>query len=349
MSEIFKIHNTQSIQLSEVDPAGIRRVQIIRTGEFPHPDAPNGVFKVDRAMLEKFISNYDLNVYRQEVGFDYRHDVNGPSAGGIKSLEIIDNSEMDGLSELWGDVDWTPRAEKEILEKEWRYISADVTLNYKDNESGVEHGPLLFGAALVNRPHIKSMSTIFSEQQLQTKGSIMSPEEMLRRIEELNKIVGELEAKMNGKDNEISSAEDEMKEVKSNLENSEKVRKEQEGELTTLKTEVEDTKKEAKFSELLSEGKIVPAQKEGFMKMELKFSETFFKDAVAVVNLNEKGHGEDKTKNGEGDNTEGDTASDKLIKLSETAMKGDKSLDFSKALRDARAENPKLAIEADKE
>ena len=51
--------------LSEgIDRAGIKRVQLLRTGRFSHPKAPDGAFEITLAALENMANNFKNNVRR---------------------------------------------------------------------------------------------------------------------------------------------------------------------------------------------------------------------------------------------------------------------------------------------
>ncbi|MCH8350738.1 MAG: hypothetical protein IIB29_10825, partial [Chloroflexi bacterium] len=56
-----------------------------------------------------------------------------------------------------------------ILAKEFRYLSADFNMNFRDNETGKSFGGVLNGAGLTNRPRVKGMDAILSDLDVSDK------------------------------------------------------------------------------------------------------------------------------------------------------------------------------------
>ena len=349
MTKSLRGFYNQQIQLSDgIDREGISRVQLLRTGKFFHPKAENGVFEITPNSLLSMKNNFDNNVRRldkAEIAVDYGHDDKGKAAGWINSVELEENN-----TQLWITVNWTESAEQAILAREWRFLSADLDLNYSDNENGVPIGPTLLGAGLVNRPHIKAMKAVFSEENYNEKtlkGAFsMTPEEMMKKIGELEARIKELEGMVGEKKSMLMEKEDEMSAMEKKLGGAEKQLAEANEKLETLETEVLNTKKEAKFSELLSEGKIIPAQKEAFMSMSLELSENFFKNAQSL-NLSENGKGTE-TERDENTNTQ-ISASEQIEKKANELIENNKNLSLSDAYSQVLSENKELAEEYDKE
>lgn len=157
----------KSIQLKEV-PAGTVRflaglhvsleegktssiITILRTGSFNHPRY--GRFKVSRELLEGMVRNFEARTYGQDVFIDVGHRPQEGAAGEIKRL-FVEGNRLRAL------VEWTEYGIEAIKKRGFRYLSAEYHDNWKDNEEGEEHGPVLFGAGLVTRPHIKRMEPV---------------------------------------------------------------------------------------------------------------------------------------------------------------------------------------------
>ena len=300
-----KIKTAKNFQFNEVslgaevvklsdDVHGYEWVQLLKIGTFMHPKAPLGKFSLNESMLQRMKKNFDNNVRRlkgRDLAIDYSHDSGGKASGWIKEIELREDDKQ-----LWILADWTPNARQALEEKEFRYISADIDFNYIDNENGFEHGPTLLGAGLTNRPHIKDMEIILSEQgansmtleQIKEAIGSLGPEEKKSLMaffgEGMEKKLEEKETMLEEMSTELSEVKVKLNEVNANIETLKEENK-------TLKVEKENMDKEAKFSELLNEGKIAPAQKETFMKMELSLSEEFFANAESRINLDEKGTG----------------------------------------------------------
>ena len=255
------------IQLAEGNnEAGLGPVELIRTGIFSHPDAPDGKFEITNEHLLSFKNNYDNNERRldkEQIAIDYGHDTKGPASGWITAVE----HRQDGTDgSLWITPEWTKNGEQKILEKEYRFISADIDLNYQDNENEKSLGPTLLGAGLVNRPHIKAMQAVFNEQTIientnNEKEFSMSPEEMMKKIGELETTITSLKTENEGLKSKAQAGEDKGTEFEKKFEETEKQLSEQTEKVKTLEEKSITQDKEAKFSEYLNAGKILPAQK----------------------------------------------------------------------------------------
>ncbi len=324
---------------------GIEWVQVLRTGTFLHPRAPNGEFEITAGDLVRVVSNFKNNVRRlatNEVPFDYGHDVAGPASGWGNDLEI--RGEFD--EQLWAKTKWTPKASKNILDREYRFISADIDFEYIDNESGVNHGPVLLGAALVNRPHIKDMEIVFSEhtnddnEKGATKMAGLTPEQMLAKITELEGILRDMRSQMQAKDEQLGEVKPKAAKVEG-LEKSvtDLTTKLKASEEKVKKTEEDVTKakKKARFDEYVKAGKIAPSKEESFMKMDLKLAEDLFKDAK-VVNLNDSGHGGTGGNKGDGKGTPAEIVEKRAAKL----MEDNKSLTLGEAYSEVLGADKKL-------
>jgi hypothetical protein len=281
-------------------------------------------------------ANFDGNARRLDKGeipLDYGHEDGGKAAGWIEKVELEDDNKS-----LWVDINYTPEAEKAVLEREWRFISADIDFDYEDNESGMKLGPTLLGAGLVNRPHIKSMKAVFNEpeytgeennnEKTKPKGFSMTPEEMMKKIGELEANISALKAQLASMSGAKADADKQLGDVKKAEESLKEQLKEATATITKLSEEKNTASKEAKFAEFLAAGKVIPAQKEAFMKMELSLAETLFKDAK-VVNLSDNGHGQRTTNT----STEGDkkSASDIVEERAAELMKANSTMKLGEA------------------
>jgi len=321
------IYKAQPIKLSQdafyEDNSLPDRVQLLRVGTFYQ--GLNEV-KVSERDLESMVKNFSEKVRGIDLMIDFSHNSEGEAAAWIKSVFLSEDKQ-----ELWAEVHWTPGGKNKVLDKEFRYISADFSFNYVNNETLHEYGPTLFGAGLTNRPVVKNMEPVI---ELSEKKEYQM-EEMLKQL--LDKLSA-LEAKMDsfemGMKKELEESEKEMMEDdKKEMEEmpKEDVKMSEDSEkLEELKKENELLKKTNEFNKLFSEGKVVEAQREAFMNNDMvKFSEN-----AASVKFNEVGNqgkvNDDSTK---------EDVEDKIIKLAE-----EKKTTFSKIL----AENPDLAKEYNK-
>lgn len=282
-----------AITLAEQGP---ERIQLFRVGSFHHPE--HGQFKITPQLLAELKKNFEAKVRGIDIAIDYRHENEDIAAGWIKNLELTDEA-------LFAEVDWTPKGKQVTSDKEFRYISPEFTFEYQDNETLKKHGPVLLGAALTNRPVIKRMEPVaLSEGDYQPKGDAMSPEEMMKMIEQLK-------------------AENEAL-------------KKQVGQMDAEKQKYAEEKKMAEkksaFQKMMSEGKACAAQEKAYLDGDM---DEFVKLAKPL-NLSETGTQIQKKEEVVGD------IDDQIVALAEKKRQENKSMDLSEAYQAVLRENPEL-------
>jgi len=141
------------------------RIQCIRTGRFKHP--LYGKLDITAADLKQMVGNFGTVRPKAptEMVVDYEHlsgqGVKTPAAGWVKSLDLAD----DGQS-LWAIVEWTEQAVGEIKRKEYRFISPEFNLHYRDKETGKDMGATMVAIALTNRPFLEGMQPVMLSENL---------------------------------------------------------------------------------------------------------------------------------------------------------------------------------------
>jgi len=161
-------------------------VTVTRTGSFDHPKY--GRFEISRELLLKLVESFNSGVYGQDIFYDVAHKPENGAAGKILKMKV----EGDRLRAL---VDWTPYGIDAIKNKGYAYSSVEYHENYKDNESGNLVGSVMFGAALVTRPHIKRLDPIqLSEADGGDVPTLLHPElqsTLLQEIQTMHKILSD--------------------------------------------------------------------------------------------------------------------------------------------------------------
>lgn len=325
------------------------KLQVLKCGEFDAGE--QGKISITPEILLSLKKNFESNVRKIDLAIDYAHDSNLEAAAWIKSVTLSDDGQ-----ELWLEVDWTPRGEKTLADKEFRYLSADFTFNYIDNETKKAYGPTLLGAGLTNRPVIKGMEPVvqLSEEKQ------MDPKD--KEIAELKAKVAELEKAASTKAGDTppgtpppkhpvppkdANADDdsdgdeatlalkkELADAKAKLdEYAEKEKK--------MKTDAALAEKKSAFDKMLSEGKCVEAQREPFMKNDMNG----FLAKQMPVNLSERGHGNLGSSSSTVDK---DSATGQILEKAKK-LSEEKKLSMSEAIAQVRKENMKLAEEHDKQ
>ncbi|WDE07286.1 phage protease [Thalassomonas viridans] len=150
-----------SFSVGAIDVSNANRVQLLPDGHFSANDGrpfdvPGGKWLMDAEAFASLQAHAAKRV--NDFHFDYEHQTlysekNGkdaPAAGWFKAIEYVPG---EGLFAL--DVDWTPKAQEYIDNKEYRYVSA--VFSY-DPQTG---RPIeLLHVALTNAPAIDGMKAI---------------------------------------------------------------------------------------------------------------------------------------------------------------------------------------------
>ncbi len=249
---------TVPIKLSDVSKDGIQGIQIFKAGVFNH--LWYGEINFTPAIFLAMVQNFKDNVLQIDCPIDYDHEM-GEAAAWIKDLYLSQDQ-----TELWANVKWTPPGKVAIDDQLYRYLSGDFVWNFVDNEKSLEYGPVLWGAALTNRPFLKGMAPTTELNDI-NGGMNMNLVELQAENSRLSEKIRVL-----GVSADASQAE--VKSLKEAIDASGVKLKALETENVTLKANVATSAKEAQFAVLLSQGKAVPAQKESFMAGDMiKFAE----------------------------------------------------------------------------
>lgn len=305
----FEIKLAESKKSADGSTPETSDIQIMKVGDYQHPWYGN--FQLTTELFQLMISNWTAKTYGIDSMIDYDHEV-AEAAGWIKSLFLSADSQ-----ELWAMVQWTPPGQLCLDNKEYRYISPDFSFNYTDNEGEVQYGPVLFGAALTNRPFVKGMSAVVGLNETHG-GNEMDLKELTAENVKLSEKIKTIEAASASEAKRLSDEKVEL-----------------EKQITVLKTEAETSKKEGAFALLLSEGKAVPAQKEAFMKGDT----VEFAKLAGKINLSETGKG------GEGaevDPKDEKAKEAKVVKLAEGFLADKSASSMGDALKMVFKQHPEL-------
>lgn len=151
-----------SDQFSEGPQQAPTKIAISQTGVYtPAFGDPR---EINEQMFDKMIENFEADTLKTKPSVYYGHwDVKRAAAGEIKELFKAYN---DTLSKtiLYARVEWTPQGKRAILEKEYKYISAEFAYDFKramDKEGNVNsYGAVLTGVALTNEPAVYDIPQI---------------------------------------------------------------------------------------------------------------------------------------------------------------------------------------------
>ncbi len=127
------------------------RAQVLRTGRWLHPNAPNGELVIDRDRLHALARNFRDGIVGYELPVRMEHG--GDLVGWITDVELDDEA-------LYATVEMVdPQAYEQIRQGKMRYASAELQLNYTDPEQR-QTVDVLRGLAFTNQPYIKRMEPL---------------------------------------------------------------------------------------------------------------------------------------------------------------------------------------------
>lgn len=307
-----------------------KEVQVLRVGKFKHPRY--GEFEITNQTLSEMKNNFDANVRGIDMSFDYFHDSDKEASAWVQKLEL-----REAGTELWALVDWTPKAEQKLSERELRYFSPDFAFAYTDPEKGSTFTNVLFGGGLTNRPFVKEMKAIVAAEN---KG-----DETMTELEKLQKELADQKTANLKLSEDYKAAEaklaampaapapDKVKELEAKIAELQAELAKAKGEADVAlaeKKKADEAKmlaeKTSEFNVMLSEGKACAAQKDAYMKGDMKE----FIAKAQPVNLKASGSSESVTL------TEDDTKA--IIKLAEEKQKANPALTRGDAISIAKKE-----------
>lgn len=253
-----------------------------------------GEMEITTEDLRTMKRNFDRKLLKIDLAIDYSHEAWGKAAGWVQDVELRNNDQ-----ELWYTVEWNPGGAKALLDKEFRYFSAEFAIKYKD-ENATEWGPTLIGGGLTNRPFLKRMSAILNSQAQNKKVK------ETRKMEEKTILLSTHDAEIQLRDTKIKELQEDNLKLATLSQDRETLAEEvkvKDQEIETLKMDAKNQVKQVKFDSLVKEGKADLSDKDVFMKLDLKDEEIVqLFDKRKVTNMVRTGQGVTPT-GGEGGGT----------------------------------------------
>lgn len=315
-------------------------VQVLRVGSFKHPQY--GAFEITSQILAEMKANFDLRVRGIDISFDFYHDSNEDASAWVKELILKENN-----SELWALVDWTPKAQQKLAERELRYFSPDFGFQWTDPETGTKFNNVLFGGGLTNRPFVKEMQAIVADET-KTEGvyqmtelekaqaALKLAEANVLKLSEDNKAMAAKLAAVpppapaapvaKDETDEMAALKKTIADLQAQLAKAQSDNEVMMAEKTKAMEAQKLAEKNTAFNLLLTEGKACVAQKEAFLKGDM---DGFIKLAE-VPHL--KATGSSSSDDGHTDDTKA------ILKLAEEKQKADPKLSRGDAVSIAKKE-----------
>ncbi|EJW16248.1 Mu-like prophage I protein [Paenibacillus alvei DSM 29] len=134
-----------------------------------------GNFIVDEESFQAIKETFQRRAL--DIVIDYEHqtleDIQAPAGGWIKELSLQDDA-------IVGKVEWTPKAEEYLKNKEYRYLSPVVLVRKSDQKAVVLHS-----VALTNTPAIDGMYPIINSLDITQYEEGGNEMDFLKKLAEL--------------------------------------------------------------------------------------------------------------------------------------------------------------------
>jgi phage I-like protein len=147
--------------LSLSDRSARSWIQIARTGAFV--SNRYGEFAITREDLAQMLHNFrmvtpiaptKLAVDYDHLSMDPKQVGDGTAAGWFQDLELRNDGD-----ELWGLVEWTPKAAEHIKNLEYQFVSPSFVKDHTSKQ-GKKIGTTLLAAAITNHPFLEGMQAV---------------------------------------------------------------------------------------------------------------------------------------------------------------------------------------------
>lgn len=331
----------QSIKWNEVDGKTVSEIQLFKLGAFEHWSGTQ--FTVDDSFMDSMITNFQasqaLSKDHKIIPIDYNHasledGEISKAAGWVTTL----TKKPDGL---YATVEWTPAGAEYIKNQEFKYISPEFGIEPKDEYGDNAEGPVLFAGAMTNRPFLKGMQPLSlkakKEEQMKKLLKLFdlkdeSTEEELIAAANVS-VQANADARKALELKEGASLVDAIKVVLAERDSHKQKSIELGKELTKLSESKADADAKSKVEKLLTEGKLVPAQRDEMILFAKENPERFDKIASSLPKVV-------KFETTEGAGSEEDpteTLHEATLKIAE-----EKGVSYVKAYEMAKKANPKL-------
>jgi phage I-like protein len=133
------------------------QIQLVPAGRMPTRDGVFFTNDMPHLVVERFENDPGDKVIDYEHATDLKVADEAPAAGWIKSIFVND------AGEIWGNVEWTPKARSYIANKEYRYISPALLVEKSEGQRVA----YLLRASLTNTPrlHMKALNKLPTEPE----------------------------------------------------------------------------------------------------------------------------------------------------------------------------------------
>ena len=146
------LHYLSTIELK--DDGSTSDVEVLRSGILQDRD-----WKIEMSMLRDYVKNYEGNVYGTEIQVNKEHRRGSEAMGWVKSLFIKGRK-------LMATVEWTELGQEVISKKIFKFVSAELAMEYPHHKTGDIIKNVLIGLALTNAPALKAQTPLALSEEL---------------------------------------------------------------------------------------------------------------------------------------------------------------------------------------
>lgn len=138
------------IELDETTKRG--RIQLLKTGEFLHPNAPGKKLKIDQALLDEFHTNFHNGIRGKELPTNENHKDQEFRRCPAWIVDVIKSpGELHGVVEFTDDDLF-----RDVRDKKVKYGSPELMFDWQNPADGRKYN-VMKAMAWTNLPHIKGM------------------------------------------------------------------------------------------------------------------------------------------------------------------------------------------------
>jgi len=146
------LHYLSTIELK--DNGSTSDVEVLRSGILQDRD-----WKIEMSMLKDYVKNYEGNVYGTEIQVNKEHRRGSEAMGWVKSLFIKGRK-------LMATVEWTELGQEAISKKIFKFVSAELAMEYPHHKTGDIIKNVFIGLALTNTPALKAQTPLALSEEL---------------------------------------------------------------------------------------------------------------------------------------------------------------------------------------
>lgn len=151
-----------------------------------------GSVPMTKERLQAIADNCNNNILELLPMVNWNHDRSGKAAGWVQSAKVQD---INGISWLMLEIEWTDDGKSDIDKKLFRYLSIEIDEEYINPVNGATIKDVLVGVALTNSPLIKGQEPLAASEKRE-KGEDEMDEKILeakeQEIQDLKKSLEEV-------------------------------------------------------------------------------------------------------------------------------------------------------------